>query len=376
LCGENIFTGRHLKMRAVIRKIAILIYKRIGRITPRSVRNFGYRLLYASGTDKKTIMYCDVVGTCNLRCPACPVGNTGPIAGLRPINPELFTRIVQKAKKDYGVFFIGLYHWAEPLLHPQLPDLIRIVKKEGLLCGISSNLNITCNYEAILDADPDDFRVSLSGFTQEVYGQTHVRGDIEKVKQNMQLLSAAKRQLRGNKTLIHVYFHKYRHNLHEIAPMRKFASSLGFGWLENWAYFIPLERVFELVDGTLPKEQQQFVNTQFALPIAKAIETAKDFKHNVCAAIKDQLYLDSKGDVTLCCATYATAENRLGTFLDMTKEEVSRAKTNHPICVRCRALGLHAYFAYHDNPALLKKYDILAKTALQESITNAPRRSA
>lgn len=363
-------------MREVIRKLALMTYKRIGHIIPHSVRNRFYRILYSSGTDKKIIMYIDVVGTCNLRCPACPVGNTGSAAGLRPIDPDLFARIIQKAKKDYGVFFVGLYHWAEPLLHPQLPDLIRIVKQEGLLCGLSSNLNVTRSYDAILDADPDDFRISLSGFTQEIYGQTHVRGDIEKVKQNMQLLSAAKRKLRGNKTVIHVYFHKYRHNLHEVAPMRKFSRSLGFGWLENWAYFIPLERVLELADGTLPQDQRQFVNNQLALPITKAIEAAKYFKNDPCAAIEDQLNLDSKGDVFLCCAVYDMVKNRLGTFLAMTPEELRFAKTNHPTCVRCRSLGLHAYFACFDNSALLKKYEALVRTALKESIANVHARSA
>lgn len=357
-------------MREIIQKLAIMTYKRIGHLIPHSVRNQISHLLYSSGTDKKIVMYMDVVGTCNLRCPSCPIGNTGSPAGLRPIDPDLFARIIKKAKKDYGVFFVGLYHWAEPLLHPQLPDLIRIVKQEGLLCGLSSNLNVARNYDAILAAGLDDFRISLSGFTQEIYGQTHVGGDIEKVKQNMKLLSEAKRKLRGNQTVIHVYYHKYRHNLHEVAPMRNFSRSLGFGWLENWAYFIPVERVLELVDGTLPPDLQQFVNDQFALPIMKAVAVAKEFKDDPCVAIEDQLNLDSKGDVLLCCAVYDMVKNCLGTFLDMTPEKLRLAKTNHPTCVRCRALGLHAYFACHDKAALLKKYDVLVKTALEEPITN------
>ena len=34
-------------------------------------------------------------------------------------------------------------------------------------------------------ANPDMLKVLLSGFTQEIYGQTHRKGDIELVKRNM-----------------------------------------------------------------------------------------------------------------------------------------------------------------------------------------------
>jgi pyruvate-formate lyase-activating enzyme len=353
-------------MRRVIQSAALLTYRHFSHLIPRGVRNQVYRMLYPPGTQKPIVMYIDVVGCCNLRCPSCPAGNMPASARLSPIRPELFARIIQKAKEEYGVFFVSLYNWTEPLLHPQLPELIRIVKRAGLHCGLSSNLNVLRDVDSILDAGPDDFRVSVSGFTQAVYGQTHLHGDIEKVKRNMRLLSEAKRKLANNKTVLYVYYHKYRHNLQEMYLMREYSRSLGFDWLENWAYYMPLERVLGFLDGTISAEQRQFVEGQFALPIGKALEAAKALKDEPCSLLQDQLIVDAAGNINLCCAVYDTAANRLGSFLDLTPDALSRAKSRHPTCARCSSLGLHAYFTYHENPALRKRFEALALASLND----------
>lgn len=347
-------------MRKAIQDLALATYRHFSGIIPRAVRNYVYRVLYPSGAQKPMMMYIDVVGSCNLRCPSCPSGNMDAVSCVPPMDIDLFTKIIRKGKKEYGVFFVGLFNWTEPLLHSQLPELIRIVKQEGLLCGLSSNLNVLRRVDEILAAGPDDLRISLSGFTQAVYGRTHVRGDIEKVKQNMELLSAARKRQRNMKTVIYVYFHKYLNNLHEIAPMRRFAASLGFGWMETWAYFMPLERIFDLLDGTLPDGQQQFVREEFALPILGALNEARQFKDAPCSLLDHQLVIDAKGNVNLCCAVYDTEKNRLGTFLEMTPEDMQRAKLRHVTCTRCKSLGLHSYFTYTENSVLLKKYNELA----------------
>ena len=73
-----------------------------------------------------TYLYAiDIVGTCNLRCPTCPVGNFP--AADRPkgfMAPDLFERILAKIRVDAVVAEpeVWLFNWGEPLLHPQLPE--------------------------------------------------------------------------------------------------------------------------------------------------------------------------------------------------------------------------------------------------------------
>ncbi|MBL8825980.1 MAG: radical SAM protein, partial [Planctomycetaceae bacterium] len=162
----------------------------------------------------------DVVGNCNLRCPSCPVGNMGAINPNGLLDVELFKKLMAKGAKDYNISHVELYNWAEPFLHPELPKLIQIVKSYDLPCWLSSNLNVIRNVEEALRANPDFLRISLSGFTQPVYEEGHAKGNVERVKANMRLLSEARRKVGNCTTNIQVFYHKYKYNLHEVEPMR------------------------------------------------------------------------------------------------------------------------------------------------------------
>ena len=68
----------------------------------------------------------DVVGSCNLRCPACPVGNAW--GGTRPkghMKVAYFEEVVKKIARETPsrTTTVALYDWGEPTIHPHLPDL-------------------------------------------------------------------------------------------------------------------------------------------------------------------------------------------------------------------------------------------------------------
>jgi MoaA/NifB/PqqE/SkfB family radical SAM enzyme len=361
-----------MSIRTWIEKAAWAANRRFGGIVPYPVRRYVYHHLLYRGSRKALVMCVDVVGTCNLRCPSCPVGNMPKLNASGLMDVELFARIVEKADRDFGVHAIFLHNWAEPLLHPCLPELIRIVKDRGLFCGISSNLNLLRDPDAILRAAPNDLRISLSGFTQEVYGQTHAQGNVERVKANMRALSEAKTRVRNRVTRIHVYYHKYRHNLHEVAPMHQLATELGFDWLEHWAYYMPLERLLDLVEDRLPTEQRDFVERQYALPIREAVDAARQFRDERCVVLEDQIVLDVRGNVNLCCAVYEFEKNRLGNFLSMTPADMARAKKGHPTCTRCTSHGLHVLGAYFDHPHLGPIFENL----VQKNLARQPQPAA
>ncbi len=348
-----------MRLRSFLQSVAWEANRRLGAVVPYPLRLRVYRWLYPPGTQKATVMYIDVVGSCNLRCPSCPVGNTGAINRSGLMDVAVFEAIVRKARGEFDVRAINLYNWAEPLLHPRLPEMIRAVKRAGMMCGISSNLNVLRNAEAIFREGPDEFRISLSGFTQETYGRTHVEGDIEKVKRNMVALAEAKKRARNTSTGVHVYYHKYRRNLHEVEPMRRFARELGFEWLEDWAVYMPLERLIELAEGTLPEAQRDFVESEFALPIERAIDAAREVRDGRCTLLEDQLVIDANGNLNLCCSVYDYDENRLGRFLEMSPSDVKRAKAGHPTCARCARHGLHMFSTYFENPALKRRFEEL-----------------
>lgn len=87
--------------------------------------------------------YNDVVGSCNLRCPSCPVGNSADNVNARGMmSPSTLDRILKKAVSGCEVTCVNLFNWTEPLLHPRIDEMVSVVKKYRIPCSVSTNLNI------------------------------------------------------------------------------------------------------------------------------------------------------------------------------------------------------------------------------------------
>jgi pyruvate-formate lyase-activating enzyme len=289
----------------------------------------------------------DIVSTCNLACPTCPVANwpkeswTG-VKGM--MDAELLHRLIRKALSECLVADVKLFAYTEPLLHPRLPELIEVVKSYGLPCGISTNLNVLRDAEALLRARPDEIVIALSGFHQDSYGVSHAGGDIEVVKRHMRTLADARQRL-GSKTEIRVSFHKYQTNLADLPLMRNFAESIGFGFDENWAGFFPLEKVLtyakpELAMATITDADRSIID-RLGVSLTQMVEQASHTPADSCELQDHELIIDVTGNVYLCCESAMDAtRNRIASYLDTPLTVVQARKKNHSLCTTCMAAGL------------------------------------
>lgn len=307
----------------------------------------------------------DVVSACNLRCPSCAQGN---VRDYRPpharMEPELLREIIAKARSECRVTRVQLFVWGEPLLHPRLPELIRIVQEAGIPCHLSSNLNILPNADSIMAENPASFKVSLSGFTPESYGYTHRGGDIERVKSNLAELAAAKRRQRAS-TRIYATFHRYRHNLRDEPPLRSFLAGLGIDCETIWAQLLPLEKVLCFAgagnfDSPLTGEDRELIE-KLALPLGPALELARQFRAQPCPLRDRQYSLDARGNVQLCCAGFDQRHFGIGPFLEMSLDQCQALRDRHPLCVQCMAQGAHVYMT-----GAAPEFDALALANLAE----------
>lgn len=299
---------------------------------------------------KKCALFVDIVGGCNLRCPSCPVGNSSDKAtphGLMP--PELLDRICAKAAKEFSRPTLYFFNWSEPFLHPRLADMIHIGKRHGFAVELSSNLNLTRNFEAVLSAEPRVLRVSMSGFEQGRYGITHKRGDIERVKANMARLAELKAKLRS-KTRLTVLFHRYLGNHNEEANMRAYAEGLGYEFSAVWAFLMPVEKCVTLAQEGLTSDkltqEDRDVIGRFALDPLEAIEIAKKHKNDACRLLEGSLALTHTGDVLLCCGTYDLKLHSVGNYLDLPIEALQQRREQHSYCGECAEQGVHVYAVY------------------------------
>ena len=298
---------------------------------------------------RKFLFDIDVVGSCNLRCPCCPQGNIRDYHLAKgEMEPELLSRIVMKAKAECQVEGISLFSWGEPLLHPRIHELIGIVQGANINCHMSSNLNILPDADAIMAANPASFRISVSGFTPEVYGFYHRGGDIEKVKKNMARLAQAKKR-HNAETRLYVCYHRYRDNLRDEAPMREYAASLDIGFEPEWALMFPLEKILDFADGRdcglITREDEQLIS-RLPIPLQAALDPGQSFERLPCPLKDETISMDFLGNVQLCCGIFDAGKYTVGNYLELTLDEIQRLRQNHGLCERCMYHGAHLYLTY------------------------------
>lgn len=287
----------------------------------------------------KAFTYCiDIVGTCNLRCPSCPVGNLSDIE--RPkgfMDVGLFEEIVKKIKSECQneTPDLWLFNWGEPFLHPKLPEIIRIAKTHAHPVMLSSNMNTKLDLKEVIRAEPETIKISLSGMTQEVYGETHVRGNIEMVKENMRKLRRYIDEFDA-KTYVWVGYHMYRHNIGDYGDAVVFANSLNFDFVPFVAFFQPLEKMVELVENKLPDVDKTLVDLLIEHPLVGVIMNKRiaDPAHD-CQLRSKMMTINHDGSVALCCGVYEP-ENMLGVkFTDLPHQELQALKYEHDFCKTC-----------------------------------------
>lgn len=302
----------------------------------------------------KTFTYwIDIVGACNLRCPSCPRGNFKPGDVMTEMPPsglmdfELFKECVQRAIKEGPSLNpqIHLYNWGEPLVHPEIPKFVEYLREQEIYCGISSNLNIDGPLRDVIKAGPDFFRVSLSGFTQPVYGQTHQRGDIERVKKNMIKIRDYLNEF-GTKTYVEVNYHIYKHNANQdLIDMIAFCNELKFNISPVWAFFLPLEKNLLVAEGRETEADRELIDL-LAIHPKKAMELSMPYKDRDCPVRQHATVINFDGSVPLCCNTFERQHIVAPSFLDVDHETLQKAKYENAACGPCMDNAIHTYLAF------------------------------
>ena len=141
---------------------------------------------------------------CQLRCPACPVGNLNlEVSKSRNhdkfISREVWARTLAETAKHAWV--VQFYFQGEPLLNKDLPHMIQEAHEAGLYTIVSTNAQAMTPQmaQALVQAGLDRIIISMDGLTQETYNAYRVGGDIGKCKDALRWLSEAKNQ---NSTIV------------------------------------------------------------------------------------------------------------------------------------------------------------------------------
>ena len=93
-------------------------------------------------------IYIEITNRCNLSCDFCPGTRRPP----RTMTPAEFRTLTQKLRGETGYLYFHVL--GEPLLHPQLPELLAIAGELAFrVCLVTNGTLLTRQRNALLKAD-------------------------------------------------------------------------------------------------------------------------------------------------------------------------------------------------------------------------------
>lgn len=296
----------------------------------------------------------DISGGCNLRCISCPRASRKerhPPVGF--MSPETFELVLEKIlREDPLVGSLQLYQWGEPLLNPQLPEILRIANKHGIQCAISSNLNVNRELAPVIAAGPAWFRISVSGTGKE-YEHTHTGANWKTVVANMEELSRLRKTLRPEMKT-ELYYHLYKHNQGEsLNQVRDLCDRLGFEFHPVWAYLISLDDVLEHFEGNKLSPEAEEASKMLALGLDKGMALARSETKKECL-VERCIHINWNLTVSHCMMFFYPQDNiAANNFLETPIEEIQKARVACSLCRRCRTHSLHRYCSVYTTEQVL-----------------------
>ena len=122
---------------------------------------------------------------CNMKCVMCPTGTGEVVRQKGYMEMSLFKKIIDQSK-DY-VETVCLFLAGEPLLHPELTDMIQYCRDQGVSTAVHTNGSYLDESlaEKFLISPPDILSISFDGFTKEIFEKIRVRGNFDEIQENV-----------------------------------------------------------------------------------------------------------------------------------------------------------------------------------------------
>lgn len=177
-------------------------------------------------------MQIELTNFCNLKCPVCPIGTCEIKRIPRAMDTSLFEQLIN----EVGPYLLtaSLWAWGEPLLHPQLVDILRIAQKYPVITLLSTNgqnLDDRAIIHAIINAPPTYLIVAIDGLTDETHSKFRVGARLEPILSGVRRLAEIKRKERLEFPILHMRYMVMKHNEHEVPFVKDFAQENGFDLL-------------------------------------------------------------------------------------------------------------------------------------------------
>lgn len=283
----------------------------------------------------------EIAGLCNIKCSSCPRGD---FEGLMEVGKFMslddYRRVITKLSTEIPfLYLVDLYVFGEPILNPELPDIIRVNNELGIASGLSTNLNSIRNLERTLEAFPAQLRVSLSGASSDTYDVTHTGGKWTRVEKNIVALGEMQEKF-SHRTIVEVYFHAYRHNLHEVEAVKELCDRYKFRFHPSLGVVFPDYAMSYLETGTLAPSARPAAELMI-LSLDQLIADCRSRSHGDCILTRIVPVINWDLSVMPCC-NYAYSRIAPN-YLEISLADLIDSRTHSEQCLRCQSHSLHRW---------------------------------
>ena len=304
-------------------------FSRILETAPnRFLSNFSYNLRTIRSPANPNIDNLEITNCCNLRCIMCPI--TKMKREKQFMDFRLFTKIIDE---NTHLGTVWLHNFGEPLLHPELPKMIRYCKNKHVRTGISTNATLLTQdvAEDLIDAGLDHVVFSFDGATKETYEKIRVGANFYNVRENILSFVRTKQEKNVKNPFVTVQIIRMKETDADIKTFYNFWKKVGVDSIRIKSF-----DTFAGSVGTNEAKGEYLYNC------------AQRFRYP-CKWLWKEVVILVDGTVVMCCRDY-DGEIELGNIKEKKLKDIWNSKQikdlrkkhknmdfkDIPICSKCR----------------------------------------
>lgn len=269
------------------------------------------------------VVQIEVTSRCTTGCVFCPHDALAGswVEGDLPL--ELYR---EKIVPNLDLFsLVYLQGWGEPMLHPDLWEMLNLAHQNGCNTGFTTNGSLLENKQnnRLIDLGVSMISVSFAGQVATMHESLRTKSDFVKLCRNFENLANLKVQKRVAHPWLELHFLMTRANLSELPALIPLAASLGADEMVatnlTYAPNLALDRMHIFAEQPLPEdlgmiELASREAARLGLPLRiYPIQFESDTL--VCDADPlNTIYINHRGQVTPCVYLGFTMQGRVPRF--------------------------------------------------------------
>jgi MoaA/NifB/PqqE/SkfB family radical SAM enzyme len=229
--------------------------------------------------------FFELTSYCNLRCPLCPTGTKVLKRKSMNMDVKLFTKVFNELSPY--LLTACLWGWGEPLLHPQIEEILKACYNKGVNIIVSTNgqnLNDENVIQAILRYPPTYLIVALDGITDET-NSVYRKG--AKLLPALEGVNKIYHRRKGKYPILNMRHIIMKHNEHEMG-IKEFAR-------RNYFDILTIRTLCDLVTNG---------NVNDLLPEDRKYRNVSGKNDYVCDMALNTPMICSDGTLDVCCQDY------------------------------------------------------------------------